>query len=194
MTAFNPMAIFAEWFAQAQNTNIKEPEAMTLVTVSAEGKPSARMVLMKYFDEEGFIFFSNYISRKGQELAINPHVALVFWWPSIERQVRIEGCAEKVSTEKSDAYFNTRPRDSRIGAWASAQSKIIPDRLYLEKRVEYYSQQFNDKPIERPDYWGGYCVKPTVIEFWQGKPNRLHERTVYSRQEDNSWQMHYLSP
>lgn len=190
----NPFQQFQIWFDQALSAQLLEPNAMTLATVTAEGKPSARVVLLKHFDEQGFVFYSNYHSRKGQELGQNPWAALVFWWASLERQVRIEGWVEQVSEQESDAYFYSRPWGSRLGAWASEQSQVVSDRQVLEQRLVELEQQYQDKEIPRPPHWGGYRLVPIAIEFWQGRPNRLHDRLSYHRLEDGNWQIERLSP
>jgi len=190
----NPFQQFQVWFDQALSAQLLEPNAMTLATVTAEGKPSARVVLLKHFNEQGFVFYSNYHSRKGQELGQNPWAALVFWWASLERQVRIEGRVEQVSEQESDAYFYSRPWGSRLGAWASEQSQVVSDRQVLEQRLVELEQQYQDQEIPRPPHWGGYRLVPIAIEFWQGRPNRLHDRLSYHRLEDGNWQIERLSP
>ncbi len=190
----NPFQQFQIWFDQALSAQLLEPNAMTLATVTAAGKPSARVVLLKHFDEQGFVFYSNYHSRKGQELGQNPWAALVFWWASLERQVRIEGWVEQVSEQESDAYFYSRPWGSRLGAWASEQSQVVSDRQVLEQRLVELEQQYQDQEIPRPPHWGGYRLVPIAIEFWQGRPNRLHDRLSYHRLEDGNWQIERLSP
>jgi len=190
----NPFQQFQIWFDQALSAQLLEPNAMTLATVTAEGKPSARVVLLKHFNEQGFVFYSNYHSRKGQELGQNPWAALVFWWASLERQVRIEGRVEQVSEQESNAYFYSRPWGSRLGAWASEQSQVVGDRQVLEQRLVELEQQYQDQEIPRPPHWGGYRLVPIAIEFWQGRPNRLHDRLSYHRLEDGNWQIERLSP
>jgi len=189
----NPFQQFQQWFDQALAAQILEPNAMTLATAFA-GKPSARIVLLKQFDDRGFVFYTNYCSRKGQELAENPWAALVFWWADLERQVRIEGQVEKVSDQESNEYFHSRPLGSRLGAWASDQSRVIGDRLLLEQRLTELEQKYQDQEIPRPPHWGGYRLVPTTIEFWQGRPNRLHDRLCYQRLEIGNWQIERLSP
>jgi len=190
----NPIVQFERWFNQALQAQLREPNAMTLATVTAAGKPAARVVLLKGFDRRGFVFYTNYTSRKGQELAQTPFAALVFWWADLERQVRIEGAVEKVSAQESDAYFRSRPRGSRLGAWASDQSQVVPDRATLEARLRTLEQKYQGQEIPRPPHWGGYRVIPTVVEFWQGRPNRLHDRLRYSRQAGNGWLLERLAP
>jgi pyridoxamine 5'-phosphate oxidase len=166
---------------------------MTMATATKHGLPSARIVLLKDFDERGFTFYTNYNSHKGAELHDNPKAALVFFWKELERQVRIEGVVEKVSEQESDEYFNSRPTGSRIGAWSSPQSSVIENRSILDENVTKYSVQFADE-IPRPAHWGGYRVKPVAIEFWQGRSSRLHDRLLYTLQEDNSWKIERLAP
>lgn len=191
--AYSPFEQFKQWWNEAIHSNIHEVNAMTLATVNAKGTPSARIVLLKDFNEHGFVFFTNYQSDKGKEIAQNSNVALVFFWKELERQVRIEGIAEKISNEESDAYFNSRPIGSRIGAWASHQSAVIPYREVIEQNEKKYVEIFGTENVPRPDYWGGYCVKPNLIEFWQGRPNRLHDRLQYTL-ENNIWMMERLAP
>jgi len=192
-TDANPFRQFQVWFDQALAAQLLEPNAMTLATAVA-GKPSARIVLLKQFDDRGFVFYTNYHSRKGQELAQNPWAALVFWWADLERQVRIEGQVEKVSERESDEYFHSRPWGSRLGAWASDQSQVIGDRHLLEQRLAELEQKYQDQEIPRPPHWGGYRLVPTAIEFWQGRPKRLHDRLCYYRLENGNWQVKRLSP
>lgn len=189
----NPMEVFNVWLDFAINSGLTEPNAMTVATATADGKPSARVVLLKEVNDNGFVFFTNYMSRKGSELIVNPQVAIVFDWHNLERQVRVEGRAEKLSSEESEAYFNERPEDAKIGAWASPQSKIVKDREELEKHLEEIEEQFEDMPVHRPSHWGGYLIRPSVIEFWQGRPSRMHDRIVYYKTEDG-WTMHRLAP
>jgi pyridoxamine 5'-phosphate oxidase len=190
----DPFALFRQWFTQAIAAELPEPNAMTLTTVTPEGRPSARMVLLKGFDGESFVFYTNYRSEKGQHLAANPWAALVFWWAELERQVRIEGMVERVSGAESDAYFHSRPMGSRLGAWASPQSEIVRDRAHLETRLQALEAEYCDRTIPRPPHWGGFRVIPDRIEFWQGRPSRLHDRLRYQRQEDGSWQRDRLAP
>jgi pyridoxamine 5'-phosphate oxidase len=190
----NPVNQFSKWWQDAVNSSIDEVNAFTLATATTEGKPSARILLLKGFDENGFIFFTNYTSNKGNQLAHNPEAAMVFFWKELERQVRIEGTAEKVSAEESDAYFLSRPQGSRIGAWASPQSKVIENRQVIEDNVAKYEKMFGEENIPRPQLWGGYRIKPTMIEFWQGRSNRLHDRIQYCLQKDNTWIIERLAP
>lgn len=184
---------FSLWFQQAIKTEEHEANAMSLATVDPGGRPSSRIVLLKGFDEEGFRFFTNYESRKGKELSRNPHAALCFFWPVLERQVRIEGKAEKVSREESEDYFRSRPRLSKLGAWASNQSSEVPSREQLEETMEQLQKKFEGSEIPVPGYWGGFLLRPERIEFWQGRPGRLHDRILYSRNE-SGWDISRLAP
>lgn len=190
----DPFEQFARWFEQALAANLPEPNAMTLATATPDGIPSARMVLLKGRDARGFLFFSNYESRKGVELAENPRAALILFWPELRRQVRIEGAVEMVPAAESDAYFAGRPRGSQVASRASAQSAVLPDREALEARVRAIDQEFAGREIPRPDYWGGYRVAPDMIEFWQGRPDRLHDRLRYTRLVDGTWIIERLAP
>jgi pyridoxamine 5'-phosphate oxidase len=190
----DPVKQFESWWQQAIKSSIDEANAMTLATSTREGKPSARIVLLKEIKEDGFVFFTNYESKKGKQLDDNPFAALVFFWKELERQVRIEGKIEKLGEKESDVYFSKRPLESRIGAWSSPQSKVIKDREELEKSVALYAQKFQTQNIPRPVNWGGFILKPNLIEFWQGRPGRLHDRIQYLRNEKNSWIMERLAP
>ena len=189
----NPIAQFTLWFTEAMTAKLYEPNVMTLATADKTGKPSARIVLLKGFNEHGFRFYTNYNSQKGLELAENPHAALVFFWAELERQVRIEGSVAKVDPQISDQYFHSRPVGSQIGALASPQSSIIDNRDLLEIKVNELTEQFENKEIPRPEHWGGYVVKPTLIEFWQGRSSRLHDRIQYQL-VDGNWMINRLAP
>lgn len=191
--ASDPVTQFRKWWDEAIKSNIDEVNAMTIATTTTDGKPSARMVLLKYIHDDGFVFYTNYYSRKGKEISSNPVVALVFFWKELERQVRIEGRAEKVSAAESDEYFNSRPEESRIGAWTSHQSTIVPSREYLNEEEQAIRKKFEGTPIPRPPFWGGFIVKPERIEFWQGRPGRLHDRIVYCK-KDAAWEIKRLAP
>ncbi len=191
----NPYEQLARWLQEAITTQQPEPNAMHLCTVNGEGKPSGRIVLLRGFDERGVVFYSNYTSRKGQDMALNPHASATFFWANLERQIRIEGSVSRVSEQESDAYFQSRPRSSQIGAWSSPQSQIIESRQTLEEKVDYYKQKFGDhNPIPRPDFWGGYRIVPTTVEFWQGRASRLHDRIVYLKNDQNLWTTQRLAP
>jgi pyridoxamine 5'-phosphate oxidase len=191
----DPIMQFKHWFDQALEAQLIEPNAMALATVSADGRPSARMVLLKEIDGRDFVFYTNYESRKGRELAANPYAALVFYWAELERQIRIEGEAGKVSRARSEAYFDTRPRGSQLGAWASHQSQVVGSKADLERKLsELRAQYQGSAPVPAPGFWGGFRVKPVRIEFWQGRPDRLHDRLQYSLTEDGSWRVERLSP
>lgn len=191
----NPIQQFKLWFDQAVAADIIEPNAMTLATATLDGKPTARIVLLKGFDSRGFVFFTNYQSLKGQQAIVNPQAALVFFWDRLERQVRIEGKITKVSPEESDNYFHSRPLGSQIGAWSSAQSQVIPNREFLQAKQKEIAVKYQDQEkIARPEHWGGFRVMPEIIEFWQGRPNRLHDRLSYRLQMNNSWSIQRLSP
>lgn len=194
-SAINPDPIpqFALWFQQALESNLQEPNAMTIATIGQDGLPNARIVLLKDFDARGFVFFTNYRSQKGQELAANPQAALVFLWAELERQVRIQGIVEKVSPTESDYYFRTRPLGSQLGAWASDQSDVIISREILETKLKALEIQYENQEIPRPDHWGGYRVIPSTIEFWQGRKNRLHDRLRYKR-DNQQWLIERLCP
>lgn len=190
----NPFKQFQQWFDQALAAQLPEPNAMTLATVAPDGKPSARIVLLKNFDPHGFVFYTNYSSHKGQQLQANPWAALVFWWAELERQVRIEGRVEKVSETESDAYFHSRPLGSQLGAWVSQQSQVINTREVLEVRLQELEEKYINQVVPRPTHWGGFRVIPTAIEFWQGRPNRLHDRLLYRRLDEGRWLIERLSP
>jgi pyridoxamine 5'-phosphate oxidase len=189
----DPLKQFHHWLRQALTAEITEPYAMTLATVDANGQPSARIVLLRHADERGFSFFTNYQSRKGRELAHQPRAALVFYWPELERQVRIEGVVEPVTAAESDAYFAARPRGSQLSAVASAQSEVIPNRAVLEERVAELDRKYADQPVPRPAHWGGYRLMPQMMEFWQGRENRLHDRLRFRRTEQG-WIRERLAP
>jgi pyridoxamine 5'-phosphate oxidase len=190
----DPIRQFGAWFRDAEATSMREPNAMTLATASREGRPSARIVLLKGFDAQGFVFFTNYESRKGEELDQNPLAALVFHWRELTRQVRVEGRAARITAEESDAYFQSRPRGSQLGAWASAQSRAIEGRDALEQRFKELAAAHEGRAIPRPPFWGGFRLTPDAIEFWQGRLDRLHDRFRYVAAEDGLWIRNRLSP
>ncbi len=189
----DPIELFREWFGLAEESGLLLPESVALATSTPDGSPSVRMVLLKEVDERGFIFFTNYGSRKASELEANPRAALCFHWAVLERQVRVEGSVERVSAEESDAYYSSRARGSRIGAWASKQSQLLPERAELEARVKEYEERYPADDIPLPPFWGGYLIRPTVIEFWQGKVSRLHDRLRF-RREGDGWTTDFLYP
>lgn len=192
--AADAIAQFTAWWNEAVASQIEEVNAMTLATASKDAVPDARIVLLKGYDENGFVFFTNYQSAKGQQIAENAQACLVFFWKELERQVKIKGSIEKVSAADSDAYFHSRPLESRIGAWSSPQSQVISSRDVIVDNVNHNTTRFNDQPVPRPAHWGGYVVKPQSIEFWQGRPSRLHDRIRYSLQADSSWLIERLAP
>lgn len=189
----DPIEQFQTWFDEALDAEVEEPNAMTLATTDATGRPAARIVLLKGLDERGFVFYSNYESQKGEQIAANPNVALVFWWEPLERSVRVEGIAEKLPEDESTEYFKSRPHGSQLGAWASPQSRVIDGREVLEKRLDLVESEYEEGEVPRPPHWGGYVVRPREVEFWQGRPNRLHDRLRY-RQTDDGWALERLAP
>ena len=190
----NPFKMFEQWFQEASEAEPVLPEAVSLATATREGRLSSRMVLLKDFDETGFVFYTNYESRKGMELAENPNAALVFYWRQLERQICITGTVSKVSREESEAYFRTRPRGSQIGALTSPQSQVVASREVLERRFQQLMAEYEGREIPLPSYWGGYRLSPDTIEFWQGRSDRLHDRFLYKRQSGGPWQLERLSP
>ena len=192
--ANNPFDQFREWWEEATSADIDEVNAMTLATVDGNGKPAARIVLLKGYTQDGFVFFTNYESAKGQDLAINPNAALLFFWKELERQIRIEGTVEKIDPADSDAYFHSRPAGSRIGAWVSPQSKVIPNRAFLENNYHELVKKYpNENTVPRPPHWGGFIVKPESFEFWQGRSSRLHDRLKYTKTKEG-WNRERLAP
>jgi len=191
----DPINLFHKWFHEVQDFGgVDEVNAMTVSTIGLDGFPKARVVLLKKYDENGFVFYTNYESEKGKAIAANPNICLSFFWHSMERQVIIKGTAQRTSDVVSDNYFASRPDGSKLGALASHQSEVVADRLELERQLKELEQQYNGKEIPRPAYWGGYLVTPVAIEFWQGRPNRLHDRVRYTTQEDFSWTIERLAP
>src|SRR6059058_4837608 len=190
----DPIKQFSNWFTAAIEAGIRDVNAMSLATAGPDAKPTVRIVLLKGFDQEGFVFFTNYESEKGKQLAENPNAALGFYWIELDRQIRINGAVERTSREESERYFHSRPLGSQLGAWASRQSEVIDGRRVLDARMAEMTERFGDKPIPLPPHWGGYRVKPEVIEFWQGRPNRLHDRFRYRRQTDDTWLVERLAP
>lgn len=190
----DPFGQFEQWFNEVLHSKIEEPNAMTLATASANGHLSARIVLLKDFDNDGFYFYTNYESKKGNQIKENPHGALVFFWKELERQVRVEGVIRKTSDENSSIYFNSRPEGSRLGAWASPQSKVISDRSFLETELKSFELKYKTAAIPRPDFWGGYLLQPSLVEFWQGRSNRLHDRIQYRLLPGGKWAIERLAP
>lgn len=189
----DPISQFARWFEDAKTAGLVDHTAMTVATVTPEGKPAARILLLKEFDENGFVFYTNYESRKARELAQNPYASLLFFWDKLARQVRIEGKTEKVSAAESDEYFAIRPRESQLGAWASAQSQVLNSRAEFEAKLQAVTEKYAGQVVPRPPHWGGYRLKPEAVEFWQGRANRLHDRLVY-RAQGAGWHLERLSP
>jgi pyridoxamine 5'-phosphate oxidase len=190
----HPIQQFDKWWQQAIDSQIDEANAMTLATASSDGMPSARIVLLKGYNPDGFVFFTNYKSYKGLQLGENPKACLLFFWKELERQVRIIGLVNKIPEQESDDYFHSRPIGSQVGAWTSPQSQVIPNRSWLDDHYQQMTKQFQEKNIERPPHWGGYIVKPVIMEFWQGRPSRLHDRIQYTLQENGEWQIERLAP
>lgn len=190
----DPILQFDSWFKQAQQSDIKDPSAMSLATADASGEVSIRTVLLKIYDQQGFVFFTNYESVKARQISENPKVALLFPWLNLDRQVKIRGIAHRISTQESIKYFLTRPRGSQLGAWVSQQSSVISSRAFLLAKLNEIKQRFADGDITLPEFWGGYRIVPESIEFWQGQPDRLHDRFRYQRQSDNSWEIERLAP
>lgn len=190
----NPIVLFKHWFDAAIASGSRLPESMTLATASKDGSPSARMVLLKEVDAQGFVFYTNYESAKARQLEENPHAALVFYWVQLDRQIRVEGSVERVTVAESDEYFQSRPRESQLGALASPQSEVVESRELLEQRFREFDEMYRDREVERPAHWGGYRLRPQRIEFWQNRSGRLHDRVLYERQADNSWSINRLAP
>jgi pyridoxamine 5'-phosphate oxidase len=190
----DPFRLFEKWFNESVDKKVFEPNGMTLATVDAFGKPSARIILLKNISKGGFVFYTHYTSRKGRELQNNNNAAAVFWWNILARQVRIEGNVEKLTPQESDSYFNSRPRGSRLGAIASNQSSTLPDYAHLIKKFDEAEEKYQDNDIPRPENWGGYRLLPVRIEFWQGRENRLHDRLLFTKQENGEWKIERLAP
>lgn len=189
-----PLPLFEKWFKEALKAQVLDANAMVLATIAPFGKPAARVVLLKGYDSTGFVFYTNYQSHKGRELERKPGASLLFFWPQLSRQIRIEGRVKKVSAWESDEYFATRPRGSQLAAWASDQSRVIPGRENLEKRMRELEKKFGEGPIPRPSHWGGYRLSPEKLEFWKGRPNRLHDRLLYSKRPGGGWTRERLAP
>jgi pyridoxamine 5'-phosphate oxidase len=190
----DPIKQFGNWFTAAIEAGIRDVNAMTLATATPDGRPSVRIVLLKGFDQDGFVFFTNYQSEKGEQLDANPRGALGFYWIELDRQIRVNGAVEKTSREESEHYFHSRPLGSQLGAWASRQSEVIDGRRVLDARMAEVTERYRDQPIPLPPHWGGYRLKPEAIEFWQGRANRLHDRFRYARRADGTWCIERLSP
>ncbi|QQL48395.1 pyridoxamine 5'-phosphate oxidase [Mucilaginibacter ginkgonis] len=190
----DPFIQFDSWFNNAMAAEMYEPNAMTLATATSDGRPSARIVLLKGYNKNGFMFYTNYLSRKGRELAKNPLAAITFWWGPLERQIRIEGTIEKLSKQQSEEYFHSRPVKSQLGAVVSPQSQEIDGRDLLEKRMDQLTAEYEGKEVPKPAHWGGYILKPTMFEFWQGRRSRLHDRIVFKKADKNNWKIVRLAP
>ncbi|HVZ80007.1 MAG TPA: pyridoxamine 5'-phosphate oxidase [bacterium] len=190
----DPLRLFEKWFREALKVKALDVNAMILATVSPAGQPSARVVLLKGYDRKGFVFFTNYLSHKGRDLERHPQASLLFFWPELSRQIRLDGTARPVATWESDEYFQTRPRDSQLGAWVSEQSRVIGDRKVLDRRMREFEAKFRGKLVPRPPHWGGYRLNPKTIEFWKGQPSRLHDRLVYRKRSGNGWARERLAP
>jgi pyridoxamine 5'-phosphate oxidase len=192
--ALHPIEQFTRWWNETLHAQIEEANAMTLATASVDGMPSARIVLLKGYDERGFVFFTNYKSYKAMQLVENPKACLVFFWKELERQVRVVGLVKKLDAAESGTYFNSRPEGSKIGAWASPQSQVIENRAWLDETYRQLSEQLKNNEIKKPDHWGGYLVQPVIVEFWQGRPSRLHDRLQYTLEESGNWKIERLAP
>jgi pyridoxamine 5'-phosphate oxidase len=190
----DPIRQFDSWFDEAVRGNLMEPNAAALATATRDGRPAVRMVLLKGFDTRGFVFYTDFSSPKARDLAVNPRASLCFWWPELERQVRVDGRVTKVSTEEADLYFQTRPRESQLAAWASDQSAVVKNRGLLEERLAELEDRFADQDVPRPDMWGGFRLAPSAMEFWQGREHRLHDRIHYTLRDDGRWTMERLAP